>query len=354
MPTTSSTLRLLDQLREQIAGLTDAQARDLVAAYARSFDEIAGDLEAALGDVMANATGTRVSRAAVRRSQRLSESLAIIVARLRGLAEASEVRIVGDLDAAIQLAGRVEVDLIRSQLPPTPASTVLVAGFDRVDEDALKILIERTTQQIHSRTLPLSDASVDAVRRELVRGIAIGDNPNRTASRIVARVQGAFEGGAARATRIARTETLDAMRAASRLADKANPSVTGWQWLCDLSTRTCPACLSMHGSTHPVSEPGPLGHPNCRCTGIPVVKPWADLGFADIEEPPDLLPDAQAFFDGLTPDEQKGILGAKGVDAYNAGRYPMSAWAQRQTNDGWRDSYVVARPPSLVSDRLAS
>lgn len=356
MATTLRTLRVLDQLRKTIAGITDKQVRDLVEAYATAWDEVAGELEAALLELIASARDGKVSRTVVARSTRLQRALASIGAALRELAELTETRIVGDLDAAVRAAGRSEIDLIKASLPEDVDLDGLLVSFENIDDDALAAIIKRTTEQIHAATQPLSTDSVRVLRRELIRGIAVGANPNETARRIMARTQGRFEGGAARAARIARTETLDAMREAARVSDDANKdTLRGWQWVADLSSRTCPACLAMHGTVHKLSEPGPLGHQNCRCARSPVTKSWRDLGF-DIDEPKDLLPSAQSFFNSLTRGQQRDMLGAAGLAAYDRGAWPMSAWATRRSTSGWRDSYVVSRPPSASasSDRLAS
>lgn len=344
MATSKDTLRLLEQLHEDIATITDQQVRDLVKAYASAWDEVAGELDTALAEVLATAKDGRVSRAKMEQSKRLRHALSVIATALQDLATQAQVRIVGDLHEAVKVAGAAEVGLIRSMLP-AEATADLVVTWDRVDDKALAAIIKRTTQQIHARTRPIPADQVRIMKRELIRGVAVGDNPRETARRIMARTQGRFVGGAARATTIARTETLDAMRAGARAADRANKDVLdGWQWVADLSGRVCPACLAMHGSVHDVDEAGPLGHQNCRCARAPKTKSWRDLGF-DLDEPDDLLPDAQKWFDALPTADRKAILGADGLAAYDAGKFPMSAWATRKDAPEWRPSYVPAKPP---------
>lgn len=355
MTTTHESLRILDQLRTQLAAITDQQTRDLVAAYAAGWDEVAPEFAASIDALLAAARDGTVTRAAVARSQRLASALRVISDSLETLSERSGVRIVGDLRRIIAEGGMSEVSMVIAQLPPDGAG--LAVSWSQVDAGAIDAIVARATQQIESAHLPLARDAVRVMRRELIRGVAVGDNPNETARRIVARTQGRFEGGAVRAVRIARTETMDAVRGGARLADLKNADVLqGWTWTASLSSRTCPACWSMSGSVHDIDEGGPDGHANCRCTRGPLTKSWRDLGF-DIDEPTSLLPDPGATFDRLPPEQQQAVLGGKGYDAYKAGVWPMSDWAEKRSTPQWRDSYVAARPPSVPSvssDRLAS
>ena len=277
MAVTDDTLRLLAQLRDATAALTDSHTRDLIKAYATGWDEVAADLDAALLDLAAGAKDGTITGAQVRQSTRLRKALEVIGRELARLADDAGVLIAGDLQHAVDLAGRTQAALTGSQLPPRHVGGAdLLVPWDRVDEAAVRAIIERTTQQIHAATLPLSDEAVRVMKRELVRGVAGGSNPNDTAARMLARCRGEFEGGAVRAIRIARTETLDAMRAAARLSDRANADVvTGWTWVASMTERTCAACWAMHGSVHKPEEPGPLGHQNCLVAGALVTGPRA-------------------------------------------------------------------------------
>lgn len=346
MAITDETLRILDQLREQTAAITDSHTRDLVKAYANAWDEVAADFDAALLHLAASAKEGRVTAAQVRRSTRLRRSLAVIGSSLDRLADEASLLVSGDLAHAVDVAGNTQVALTRSQLPATaPGTASLVVDWARVDERAVRAIIQRSTEQIHASTRPLSGEAVDVIKRELVRGVAGGSNPNDTARRMLARTQGIFEGGATRTVRIARTETLDAMREAARLSDETNKDVVaGWTWVADLGSRTCASCWAMHGTEHEASEPGPQDHQNGRCVRSPRTRSWKDLGF-DIEEPASVLPDAVARFDGLPDERQRFILGQRRFDAWRAGDYPMSSWSERRSNSGWRDSHVVSALP---------
>lgn len=344
MAVTARTLRLQAQIRRDLDKITDRQTRRLVAAWADAWDEVAPDLTAALVDMIAD--GEKVTRAQLLRSARLRKSLAVIAAQLQHLADLAHVTITGDLQAIIDAAGEAQAKVIDSQLPPRSDLLDGLDSWSRVEARQIEAIIRRSTQQITSRTKPLSPQAYDAVRRELLRGIAAGSNPKATAARMVRRVEGRFNGGLTRALNIARTETLDAHRAAAALGQAQHADVLqGWVWLAKLDTKTCPSCWSMAGSIHALDESGPDDHQQGRCGRMPVTRSWSDLGL-DIPEPPSLLPDAESLFGGLSPAEQLEILGPTRYAAWVDGRFPMTGWSVRRTTPGWRDSYGVASVPS--------
>ncbi|GAW54736.1 phage minor head protein [Nocardioides sp. PD653] len=344
MAVTTRTLRLQRQIQRDLKKITDQQTRDLVSAWANAWDEVAPDLTAVLVDMLV--AGDRVTRTQLLRSTRLRKALTVIAGQLETLAADAGVRIVGDLREVIDQAGGAQASVIDSQLPPNSDLLDGLDSWSRVDERQIAAMVNRSTQQITSRTKPLSAEAYDVVRRELLRGVASGTNPRATAARMVTRARKGFNGGLTRALTIARTETLDVHRAAAQLAQAEHVDVlAGWIWTADLSARVCPACLSMHGTRHPLSDPGPLGHQNCRCARVPVVKTWAELGFTGITEPESLMPDGASWFNGLDSGTQLQILGPTRYVAYQNGTYPMSSWATRRSTPGWRDSYVVSAAP---------
>lgn len=344
MSISDETLRVARRLRRDLAKVTDGQARDLVQAWARGWDEVAGDLDDALQDLAAAAGEGRITRAQVRRSTRLTRALAVISDQLTTLAAAAEVRITGDLQQIVDDAGAAQAALIGSQLPR--AGQALLVDWASVDAKAIEAIVKRSTQQIHAKTLPLSRDAEAAMKRELIRGLAAGKNPRETARRMLRRTEGAFNGGLTRALTIARTETLDAHRAGAKAAHDANSDVlAGWIWTAELGKRTCPACFGMHGTEHDLDEPGPDGHQNCRCARTPKTKTWRELGF-DLDEPASVLPDAAAVFEDLDQADQLQILGRGRYDAWRAGDLPMDAWATRRSTEGWRDSYVPVPVPA--------
>lgn len=339
MAVTDEVLRIMQATRQGINELTDQQVVALVTAWVDSWDGFSAELQDALDQLAAGAEDGRVPAQAIQRADRLQAAVAKAQAeaeRLQTLAAESTTALA---DQAARMGTDAAAHAITAQLPPGAAASRWVP----LNEEALTAVVARTTQQIHASSIPLSAEMVAAMRRELRNGITVGDNPRPVARRIMSRLEGHFNGGLTRATRIARTELLDAFRAADLQAAQANRSLlTGWVWLCTLDGRSCPACIAMHGTEHPVDEFGPNGHQQCRCARIDKTKTWTELGFTGIEDDDqDLTAERDEWFDGLTEDTQRRILGPGRYDLFTSGQVGWDDLATVKHTPAWRDSIVT-------------
>lgn len=338
MAVTADTLRIVADLRARLERMTDAQTLTLTRAWVEAYATLAPDFQAAITELVA--AGGTVPRSVVAKNIRLRDALQASRAMLDELARTTETVVVNDVGQAVLDAVDGHAAVVASQMPPTTAPGM---SFTRMSPDALAAIVERTTQQIHSATLPLAADTERVMKRALIRGVAVGDNPRRTASRIMDATEQRFNGGLTRALTIARTETLDAHRTATQASEKTNTKILAeWEWHAALNARTCPSCWAMHGTRHPLDESGPNDHQNGRCARVTVTKTWAELGFTGIEEPPSLTPDAETEFNNLTPDTQLAIMGRGRLEALQSGKI---AWADLSTvkqTPGWRDSHTVA------------
>lgn len=337
MAITQRTLRLVQEMRQSLDKILDGTTRDLTKAWVRAWDELIAVFNAAADELIAAAMDGRwPSRAQVARSTRAQRALDLAAQSLAVLAMQASNDISKAAWQAVYLAVESYKPILLSQLPPRAEVGI---GFDRIDLNAVEWIVKRTTEQINARHWPLAMDATEAMRRELVRGVVVGDNPRTAARNIVTRCEGAFNGGLSRAVNIARTEMLDAHRAGAQASQDADADVlAGWIWHCKLDTRSCPSCWAMHGTLHPLAEPGPLDHQSGRCSRTPKTKTWAELGF-DIPEPPDVLPDAQSAFRALPRDDQLKIMGPQRLNLLDAGRINWADIPQRRTTTGWRDSY---------------
>lgn len=321
----------------------DQQRRDLVRAWAHAWDEVAGDLRDTIILIATDYDeGDPIPKAAFARSTRLAQMLTIVGARLTTLADDAGVRVIRDLSQVVKDGAGAQRDILSAMLPDTYR-----LPQTRVDSRALDEIVKRATEQITSPRWRLSEQAYDGVRRELIRGIAVGSGPRQVAARMVDRAEGEFNGGLARATNIARTELVDAHRQAAGYGQKQHADIlTGWVWLTHLTATTCRSCIGLNGTVHDLDEPGPLDHQSGRCSRMPKTKTYAELGI-DLPEPePSGLVDTEAWFAALSESEQRGILGPKGWAAWRAGDYPMSDWSTKRTTDGWRDSFAPSTPPA--------
>ena len=345
------TLRLLNGMRIDMLAPVDAATQDLVRAWGVAWNELAADWDTALSDLVASSKGGAwPTRAQLRKAKRVQAALAVTREALMDLSRDLPVRVTQALPTMTEQAADWSRRLTASQYPAQAGTTAQVAAsLERVDPRALDAIVRRTTEQVTALSRPLSAQAEAAMRSTLIRGIALGDNPRDAARTMLARVEGGFNGGRARALVIARTEMLDAHRASAQAQDLANAeSLAGWQWVATLDTRTCPSCLSQHGTVHPVADPGPMDHQQGRCARLPKAKSWRDLGF-DIDEPADIFPDAQAWFEGLPVNDQVAVMGQARLDLLKSGKVGWADLSTRRSTDGWRDSYA----PASVTDLLA-
>lgn len=348
MAISRETLRLLDGMRISMLAPVDQASAALIRAWGTAWNELASEWDAALADVVAaSKDGEWPSRAQLRRAKRVQDALAVTREALLDLSRQLPVTVTQALPAMTADAAEWSRRITASQYP-TQAGTAaqVAASFDHVSPAALDAIVRRTTEQVTALSRPLTAQAEQAMRSTLIRGVALGENPRDAARLMLSRVEGGFNGGRNRALVIARSEMLDAHRAAGHAQDKANADVlTGWTWMATLDTRTCPSCLAQHGSVHPVDEPGPYDHQQGRCARVPKAKTWRDLGF-DVNEPADIFPDARAWFDGLPAEDQESVMGRARLDLLQSGQVSWGDLAQRRTTAGWRDSFA----PRSVAD----
>lgn len=279
MAVTTQTLAILDQIRLDLDHRVDAETRLLTEAWARAWAELRPSWQQAIETVLAiQRTGKRPTRRQVSDALRATRAMVATQDAIVALAKEQGIRISATLPDLTKSARRLEADLLRSTLPPQLPAGHALAGitFDRLDPKALDAIVKRTTRQITALSRPLSREATAAMKSALIRAVALGLHPNDAAGIMLERVGAGFNGGLARATAIARTEILDAHRAATAAQDKASADLlTGWQWVASLTPATCPACFSMHGTIHPIEEFGPLGHQQCVLPGALISGPRA-------------------------------------------------------------------------------
>lgn len=350
MAINDETLRLAKAMRITIDAEVDATTRTVVRAWARAWDEIRATWAEALMDLAAAAqNGQWPSRMDIVRAERAQAALLAATDAIGDLAEQTGVHVTDAVGRVVNMTPEWQAQLLASQMPPEAGTRAdLVTRFDRMDPLTLSRITERTAQQITAATYRLSVSAQDAIRRTLIRGVVVGDNPRKAAREMLRRTEGAFNGGLTRALTIARTEILDAHRETAQGAQVANEDVmASWIWQAQLDARTCPSCWGMHGTEHDIAEHGPDDHQQGRCARLPKTKTWRELGF-DLDEPASILPDARTVFDGLPQVQRLAIMGPARLQALDDGLVGMLDMAQRRSTPGWRDSWAPTPARDLL------
>lgn len=347
MSISDETMRIATDLRVTVQGVVDDETRSLIRGWTRAWDGIAAEWDSAVNEVLQlQATGQPVGIGTIRRLERAQRAAAAAHAEILGLVNGSAARITNAAGEVVDVTRLLDARTIASQLPGDTAQ--LTARFDRVNPQALASIVERTTQQITSRAWPLADDATEAMLRTLTQAVPQGLSPRDAARRMVRAVEGRFNGGLTRALTIARTEIVDASRNAAVLNQQANSdTLAGWIWLAELGSRTCPACVAMHGSFHTLDEWGPEGHQNCRCSRAPQTKTWRELGF-DMDEPAPTVRSGADWFAGQPEGVQLQIMGPARLDALNSGAITFDDLTMRRSTAGWRDSIVPTPVGELV------
>lgn len=339
------------ELRLVLDKALDAESEAIMQAWASAWGELYPTWAATIDQLARQvASGKPVKRSLVSQLLRTTRALDVTQQQIEQLAAQQQVRMLGRLPDLVRVSKQLEAELVRAGLPERfpPGHALATVSFDRVSSAAIQAIVQRSSEQITALTWPLAADATAAMKASLVRGVSIGLHPSRVASLMLQRTETAFNGGRNRALVIARTEMLDAHRAATAAQDHANSELLeGWQWVAKLDTRSCPSCWAQHGRVFELTDPGPLDHQQGRCTRVPVTKSWASLGFT-IREPSSLIPDARATFDALTPQQQLAILGPSRLNLLRSGSIGWDELTTRRSTAGWRDSYAPT-PVSALS-----
>lgn len=348
MAITSETLAAATRARQMIRELTDAQMLELVGAWVGAWDSIKEDFEEALAD-LETLGSQRLTRAEMARNRKLASALSQAEEVLEDLFQLTDSVVARDLLLAVRDTVPAQQLIMQSQLPTADQVAPGVnLQLDAPAPDALNAIILRSTETVHSLTQPLAGWVAQQMKQELVRGITLGKNPRAVARRLIKNTEGQFNGGLSRAMNIARTEMLDAHREASRALSRANTDIlTGWVWTCTLDARTCPSCLSKHGTEYPVDQFGPDDHQMGRCARVDKVKSWKELGF-NIEEPASAFQDSKEWYDNLTEGTQLSIMGPTRQRLLAEGKIDWSELSVLRKTDGWRDSQGVRSVKDLL------
>lgn len=348
-----TTLALVRDLRTTVGAQADDVVRDVTAAWLRAWDVLAKLWRAAVADLFDAAR--RLDRWPgpweIARTPAVQRALAATDDALTRLAAKALTAVTAGTAAAITAAVAAEPAVIASQAPPAERDGVAAQAAAVILPAVVVAVAARAAQQVTVTVAPLAAGVAETIRRALTRNTS--DHADAAApGRMLAAVGAGFETGLTRAVATARTEILDAYRSASAYAHTANAAwLSGWRWLSALTATTCPSCWVMHGRTFPLAQAGPLDHAQGHCARVPVLRPWAQLGFGG-RAVADQFPDARTRFDALPKAKQLQIMGARRLALINASLVDWDDLAVRRDDPGWRSSYTPT--PLRDLERIAA
>lgn len=348
MAVTRHSLALLQQLRTEVGELADDAVRHVAEAWLAAWENLTPQWQAAVAAAVDQAarSGTWPSSWQLARIPEVASAVAATEQSSNELgATVVEVAVAAAV-GAVAVTAAAEPLILASQLPSSLAAAALAGFRSRLLPGRLDTIRASTRNRVTSLVQPLAAQALSAAKQALVRGVPMGDDPVAAGKGILGRLQAAFFAVRDRAINVARTESLDAMRATSDYVHEINAdSLAGWTWWASLGPNCCPACWALHGTFHPLTEAGPADHNQGRCVRLVRLKSWSQLGITQTE-PADVLPDAEAQFRKLSLTDQLKVMGPARHELWASGDIAWTDLAVLRGTRGWRDSYV----PRTVTD----
>lgn len=299
-------LPLAQRQRNKLAKVDERNLEALAAAYADMWEGLQGDVDALILAIGHLENPTRAQIEKLPQYKRLIQNMETALDRYTVYLETT----IGAVGSAAIIAGLAD-----------SAQMIKLAGpFTSLEPNVIKPLLDylKPGGPLYNRLDLITTSTVDDVIAAIIEGVSKGYNPRKIADLI----QDAFGGGLTDALRNTRTVQIYAYRDAARANYMASDGiVSGWIWFAELDADTCMACVSQHGTVHPLEEVLD-GHYNCRCAPLPFIEGITD----DVQA-------GQAWFDGLSESEQKSMMGPGKYDAYKAGKFEFSALSNQQDNE---------------------
>jgi SPP1 gp7 family putative phage head morphogenesis protein len=195
-------------------------------------------------------------------------------------------------------------------------------AWNTPDPEAVRALVDYTrTGAWRDMFAAYPDDLADTIGAIAIRGIVNGDGPRAIARELRQHIDTLLP---YQADSLMRTLQLTSYRDAAVAHRLSNADILSYQVrIAALDARTCIACLALHGKKYPIDERID-DHPNGRCDSITVVK-----GFEDERN----IETGQQWFDALSPDRQREMMGNAAYEAYKAGEVRLDDFVGKRTDD---------------------
>ncbi|TXH08573.1 MAG: hypothetical protein E6R04_10390 [Spirochaetes bacterium] len=339
--------QLLREYRRALLGIDRAVAEALVREYRRRIARLAGDM-AAVEEALRRAGAIEDAARWARDSDAVGRLLAAAEQGMGEFGEFAAQQIDRRIHDLVDLAAEHDDALTYASIvgpeSVTPATAAAIrAAFTAIPVEAVQNIVGAL--QPGSPLRELFDRFGVVFSRKLGEALVQGLTRGHGAEQVGRALRQSLDGDAARALTIARTEMHRAYRTASLERYRANPRVyAGWRWIASLDRRTCPVCVSKHGSVHSLDED--FGsHPNCRCRPVGETRKLTEITgdtSPEMRELEERLEDAkpaqdtgQQWFAKLGEDAQREILGPKKLDAYRKGKITLDDVVVEKADPRW-------------------
>ena len=336
MGSPSEAQKATEQFRNLLDREATAQSREMVRNYAPVYQRLQKDTN----DLVRIAQSRGLKPWQVMRMDRMKDLESQYLRNVDRWAKASGETITQAQRNAVGLSRRSAKAVVTAGLPDGVNMNNLARlgiGWNELPEDAFAnfIGISQDGAPVGRLLADLGPDSAPKIRGAIGAGIALGKGPRQTAQ-LVRKEAGL---PLSKALLITRTETTRAFREATRLQYGSNSQVVkGYKRLAARSDRTCPACIALDGERYELDEP--LNeHPNGRCSMVPDVLDYADLGL-DIPRVPE-PPNARDWLAQQPELVQRKILGDTRFEAWKAGKLQLNQMASVRHSNVWGDSAVV-------------
>jgi SPP1 gp7 family putative phage head morphogenesis protein len=310
-----------------------AAVDQMLAAWADSYGRVRLEYDLLLQKVAAaKAAGVTPSPAWLYQQERLKAALATTKTEVHRFAEHASAAARQAQYAAVAAGAKHAAKL--GQTAMTDAG--LAGTFVALNPDNLQHLVGFLADGSPLADLfaGLGDEAAGAARHVLVNGMSLGKGVDWMRRRLA----DSLDLTRTRAETIVRTEAHRVYRSVARQTYLANDDVVNtWVWHAHLDARTCPACMVMDGTEHPLTAILD-GHPRCRCAMVPRTKSWEDLLGKAGADLPDTRPPVRKgteWFATQSAGVQRAILGPAKFRAWQAGKITLDDLVARPHNPQW-------------------
>lgn len=290
----------------------------LVEEFLRIVDRITRDVQRFLDDAR------RQTPTARERRERLEVIRAQLVVDLEAFGQFAGSLITAQQRAAIAAAVEDAQSLFMLAQARSSSQLVVSATWNRAPIEALQMLVGKLADgsTMGDYLAAKAGEAWPEARTEILRSLATGRNPRRTA----AAIRKAMNGNLVSALATSREAQVGTYNQAALEQYRANPNlVRGYRRLSALGPRTCALCWALHGKFYPLGEDF-IRHINCRCTAVP-----------DFEGVDNMIGDGEKLFRDSSADLKRKVLGKTEYQLYREGKIQLADLV------GYRNSKVWGR-----------